>query len=649
MINPHIPQYISQAPWYLQHSSAAQPGTDVQVAPGLKHQYQRHFAKQAHTTKHAPLDQHTKRIKVVPQPASSASSGGGARSSSNAFMPGACENCGSTSHKRRDCLERPRARNAALLNQRLVPHDDVLLQPSTTVDYESKRDRWAGTRVEHEHRRTVERYERQEAERRKRKLLEIEQALEAASRAKLEQNSNQSNRDADDEKSNTTTTTMKSDNLTVQQQAKNDARAERKLRKLRAKLASQVNGTAATTTATSSSKDARASDSSSSSSDEDDELKDTTGTLLGQHQDEKTAITVRNLRIREDTAKYLRNLNPHSAHYDPKTRSMRENPYEGTGKQALYRGDNFIRGSGEVAEVQRMQRLVWDANRKSSTVVTAAAAASDNNNDATNASVVSLAQIDSTALPSAAEQLFRKHEQQAQQRQSEQQRAILAKYASTGATLDDSASNNNSAALQASVGDASLSGDQLSLLLHGSSEAYAEYDEEGRLAGASQLRAAPVSSYSEDQFENGHTAIWGSYYDLKRHAWGYKCCESTLRHCVCTGEQGKLAKRQLEQQMRDRLKQPATSELAQQVKIESPSKAAATKPHSPSLSGHRAKRSRDQESALNLSAAHPIASSCSTKTGALSHLAFPSEREQEDYHAKRRRADDPMLSFKADG
>lgn len=35
---------------------------------------------------------------------------------------------------------------------------------------------------------------------------------------------------------------------------------------------------------------------------------------------------MRNLRIREDTAKYLRNLDPNSAYYDPKTRSMRDNP-----------------------------------------------------------------------------------------------------------------------------------------------------------------------------------------------------------------------------------------------------------------------------------------------------------------------------------
>lgn len=38
--------------------------------------------------------------------------------------------------------------------------------------------------------------------------------------------------------------------------------------------------------------------------------------------------------IREDTAKYLLNLDVKSAYYDPKTRSMRENPFAGTAKEA---------------------------------------------------------------------------------------------------------------------------------------------------------------------------------------------------------------------------------------------------------------------------------------------------------------------------
>lgn len=67
------------------------------------------------------------------------------------------------------------------------------------------------------------------------------------------------------------------------------------------------------------------------SCDDDDEDKDEDKyvdevDMPGTKVDSKQRITVRNLRIREDTAKYLRNLDPNSAYYDPKTRSMRENP-----------------------------------------------------------------------------------------------------------------------------------------------------------------------------------------------------------------------------------------------------------------------------------------------------------------------------------
>ena len=56
--------------------------------------------------------------------------------------------------------------------------------------------------------------------------------------------------------------------------------------------------------------------------------------------------SVRNLRIREDTAKYLLNLDPNSAHYDPKSRSMREDPLPNKAKKA-FAGDNFTRQNGD--------------------------------------------------------------------------------------------------------------------------------------------------------------------------------------------------------------------------------------------------------------------------------------------------------------
>ena len=54
--------------------------------------------------------------------------------------------------------------------------------------------------------------------------------------------------------------------------------------------------------------------------------------MLGTKFDSKTCTIVRNLHIREDIAKYLYNLDPNSAFYDPKTCSMRENPFKNMNK-----------------------------------------------------------------------------------------------------------------------------------------------------------------------------------------------------------------------------------------------------------------------------------------------------------------------------
>lgn len=64
-----------------------------------------------------------------------------------------------------------------------------------------------------------------------------------------------------------------------------------------------------------------------------------------------------NLRIREDTAKYLFNLDVNSAFYDPKTRSMRDNPLKHLpdSEQGVYRGDNFSRESGDANVVTKME------------------------------------------------------------------------------------------------------------------------------------------------------------------------------------------------------------------------------------------------------------------------------------------------------
>lgn len=74
-------------------------------------------------------------------------------------------------------------------------------------------------------------------------------------------------------------------------------------------------------------------------------------------KDDRTRTTMMNLRIREDTAKYLFNLDVESAFYDPKTRSMRDNPLKHLkdSEQGIYRGDNVMRHTGNADTVTKME------------------------------------------------------------------------------------------------------------------------------------------------------------------------------------------------------------------------------------------------------------------------------------------------------
>lgn len=117
------------------------------------------------------------------------------------------------------------------------------------------------------------------------------------------------------------------------------------------------------------SKTAKADDSESSDSDADnkDDAKYAEGATMIAKFDAKNRVSVRNLRIREDTAKYLRNLDVNSAHYDPKTRTMRANPYADTGadpRTLEYAGDNFVRYGGDVVEIGQRQLFAWDTSNR---------------------------------------------------------------------------------------------------------------------------------------------------------------------------------------------------------------------------------------------------------------------------------------------
>lgn len=55
------------------------------------------------------------------------------------YRKGACENCGAVTHKRKDCMERPRKVGAKFTNSEIA--SDEYVQPDLSIDFDGKRDR----------------------------------------------------------------------------------------------------------------------------------------------------------------------------------------------------------------------------------------------------------------------------------------------------------------------------------------------------------------------------------------------------------------------------------------------------------------------------------------------------------------------------
>lgn len=141
------------------------------------------------------------------------------------YRRGACENCGATSHRTKECVERPRKKGAKWTGKDIAP--DEFLQ-TAELGFEGKRDRWAG--------------------------YDAEEYVEV-----MREWGGQEGEEGDKRPTEST----------------------------------------------------------------DDELYAESVDMPGQKVDLKTRMTIRNLRLREDTAKYLRDLHSDVTLYDPKTRSMR--------------------------------------------------------------------------------------------------------------------------------------------------------------------------------------------------------------------------------------------------------------------------------------------------------------------------------------
>lgn len=208
---------------------------------------------------------------------------------------------------------------------------------------------------------------------------------------------------------------------------------------------------------------------------------------MGRHQSTAT----RNLRIREDTAKYLLNLDLDSAKYDPKTRRMVDMGAQEDQASALVAEENFVRASGDAAEFEKAQNYAWESQEKG------------------------LPQIHLQANPTSGEILRKKEQGDSESKRQAQRKALLEKYG----------------------GSEHLQPTPLRDTMVVENEKFVEYDESGAIKGAP--KKATKSKYAEDVLLNNHTSVWGSWwYEFQ---WGYSCCLSTVKNSYCTGEDGKRA------------------------------------------------------------------------------------------------------------
>ncbi|XP_051275214.1 pre-mRNA-splicing factor SLU7 isoform X2 [Dicentrarchus labrax] len=510
-INPHIPQYISSVPWYI----------DPSKRPTLKHQRpQSEFEEQ-----YSSIGEWYKR-------------GVQENSVTTKFRKGACENCGAMTHKKKDCLERPRKVGAKFTGTGIAPdeHDQVQLD----LDYDGKRDRWNGYDPE-EHQRIVEEYAKVDLAKRTLKAQKLQDELASGKLDPTEREHDSEDEDED-------------------------------------KYADDID-------------------------------------MPGQNFDSKRRITVRNLRIREDTAKYLRNLDPNSAYYDPKTRAMRENPYSNTGMnpdEVGYAGDNFARYSGDTITMATTQLFAWEAYERGS-------------------------EVHLQADPTKLELLHKSFKVKKEDFKEKQRDSILEKYG----------------------GEEHLDAPPRELLL-AQTEDYVEYSRHGAVLKGLE-KAVARSKYEEDVLINNHTCIWGSFW--KDGFWGYKCCHSMVKQSYCTGEIGVGISNSECVPFEEGLTEPQEEEMPKTLlemhrdkmkEKKKKKKNKKNKKHSSDDSDSEDEEKKKEKLKKALEAEDKRVKHIDAimqlderkrPYSSLHEVKAPTEEEMEAFRMKRCRADDPMASF----
>ncbi|KAK6341936.1 mRNA splicing protein [Orbilia blumenaviensis] len=321
------------------------------------------------------------------------------------FRKGACENCGSMGHQKKDCLQRIRKKGAKFSGVDIAQDEEI---QKLELGWDGKRDRWNGYDPR-EHDNLIEEFARME--------------------------------------------------------------------ELRAQQKSLENGNGGTGTGL-------------DGEDEEDKYAEESN-MPGQTYDSSSRVTTRNLRIREDTAKYLLNLDLDSAKYDPKTRTMVDGGALSDQAAKLVAEEGFMRSSGDAAEFERAQKVAWESREKG----------------------IMGAKMHLQANPTEGEILRKKLETQKDDQTQKKRQALLDKY-------------GGGEYLQAPPKGATVT----------ESERYIEYSESGDLVKG-KADAVAKSKYPEDVYINNHTSVWGSWW--QNFKWGYACCHSFVKNSYCTGEEGK--------------------------------------------------------------------------------------------------------------
>jgi pre-mRNA-processing factor SLU7 len=211
------------------------------------------------------------------------------------------------------------------------------------------------------------------------------------------------------------------------------------------------------------------------------------------------ATSSRSLRLREDTASYLRDIETDAITYDPKTRTILGTNANGGKPGELEADDGYVRPSGDAAGFDMAQRLAWDAQEEMG----------DTSQHL-------------QANPTYGELHRKKAKEESEKKRAERDKLLLEQYG----------------------GEEHIMPDTMKAITITETEKFIEYNPDGTVKGAPK----PVfkSRYVEDVFINNHTSVWGSWWsDFK---WGYACCHSTIKNSYCTGVQGTKALEAAERQ-----------------------------------------------------------------------------------------------------